>query len=386
MDGAGRPSWLRTGGVTTGVIANLLAALKFPCTSKYRTMHCRVRRIPLRIFAVRVQTRASQHEFPLVQACAELVLNFDALLAALESLELAFRSHMLLYFAHKLSQILHMVVRIKYVSLSVASQSAAVLQEDLLVEAVGGDPSCGYNWFAAPHPPSSRSPQPTVYSAQPTTPNPFFVAPNEMRASHARSSLLEQTKSKSRTREHMKLTTCASTCVSTLTVAARSLAWAIMSTNSAASLLHRPPVSVPTTTYWQRPPSKSSEYFAAFSTFARWSTAPLVCAAFVHGRAAVVALRNVMSTASLSPMMERRTRGHDLNSSLILDTDPDVQVSKLCVATHGGTGFTTYPCGVSPLWGVALVCKRPDRGHAARCRPRMSNLAQQTHVAPVGQP
>ena len=55
--------------------------------------------------------------------------------------------------------------------------------------------------------------------------------------------------------------------------ASRALAWAIMSTKSAASLLHRPPVSMPTTTSWQRPPSNSSEYFAVFSILARWSTA-----------------------------------------------------------------------------------------------------------------
>ena len=39
---AGRPSWLRIGGVTgadTGAFAVLSAALKYPCTSMYGTLH-----------------------------------------------------------------------------------------------------------------------------------------------------------------------------------------------------------------------------------------------------------------------------------------------------------------------------------------------------------
>ena len=39
--------WLT--GADTSVFSVLSAALKSPCTSKYRTLHCRVRRIPLRI-------------------------------------------------------------------------------------------------------------------------------------------------------------------------------------------------------------------------------------------------------------------------------------------------------------------------------------------------
>ena len=69
VDGAWRPSWLRIGGVSgarTGAFAALSVALKSPCTSKYSTLHCRVRRNPLRIL---VYMLAAQHELPSVQAC-----------------------------------------------------------------------------------------------------------------------------------------------------------------------------------------------------------------------------------------------------------------------------------------------------------------------------
>ena len=52
VDGAGRSSGIRTSGVKgayTGRFAALSAALKLPSTTKYRTLHCLVRRIPLRI-------------------------------------------------------------------------------------------------------------------------------------------------------------------------------------------------------------------------------------------------------------------------------------------------------------------------------------------------
>ena len=90
VDGARRANWLRTGGVPgagTGAFEVLSAALKSPCTSKYRTLHSRVRRILLRILGVRVQTtiayhnmRVAKNEFPLVQAGAGLVLDHDSLL------------------------------------------------------------------------------------------------------------------------------------------------------------------------------------------------------------------------------------------------------------------------------------------------------------------
>ena len=94
VDGALRPSWLRTGGVTgadTGTFAAPPAALKSPCNCKYRILHCRVRCTPSSShFGVHVQTtiayhntRASQHELPLVQACDELVLDHDSLLIPL---------------------------------------------------------------------------------------------------------------------------------------------------------------------------------------------------------------------------------------------------------------------------------------------------------------
>ena len=67
VDGAGRPSWLRTDGVTgadTGAFAVLSAALKSPCTSKYRTLHCRFRRIPLRIVVYMSRPRSQrQHAY-----------------------------------------------------------------------------------------------------------------------------------------------------------------------------------------------------------------------------------------------------------------------------------------------------------------------------------
>ena len=70
--------------------------------------------------------RAAQHELPLVQACAELVLDHDSLLIRFESLKLiqrAFRPQVrdnvqlphlavLLQFAHKQPKILHLVIRI----------------------------------------------------------------------------------------------------------------------------------------------------------------------------------------------------------------------------------------------------------------------------------
>ena len=71
--------------------------------------------------------RAAQHELPLVQACAELVLDHDSLLIRFESLKLiqrAFRPQVrdnvqlphlavLLQFAHKQPKVLHLVIRIQ---------------------------------------------------------------------------------------------------------------------------------------------------------------------------------------------------------------------------------------------------------------------------------
>ena len=62
--------------------------------------------------------------------------------------------------------------------------------------------------------------------------------------------------------------------------ASRALAPAILSTNWTASELHRPSVSIPTTTRRHLSPTKRSLYFASLSRLAAIRTAPLVCAAF----------------------------------------------------------------------------------------------------------
>ena len=115
-------------------------------------------------FGVHVQTtiahhhmRTSQHELSLVQTCAELIFNFDALLIVFEPLvllQLALRPHMrddvqlphlaiLLQFVDKLLQILNMVpcVQIRLPQRSF-TLSTTVLHEDFLVGVVSGYSSC----------------------------------------------------------------------------------------------------------------------------------------------------------------------------------------------------------------------------------------------------
>ena len=69
---------------------------------------------------------------------------------------------------------------------------------------------------------------------------------------------------------------------------------------STAPSLHRPPVSMPTTTILQRPEAASSGYLASLSLLALINTAPSMSAALNCGSPArVMTLRKVMSTASL---------------------------------------------------------------------------------------
>ena len=82
----------------------------------------------------------------------------------------------------------------------------------------------------------------------------------------------------------------------------RALAPARSLTKLAASPLHRPPVSMPTTTKRQRSPAKSSWYLRSLSRRALARTTPSVLAAPTQANPlAVSALRTVTSTANCAP-------------------------------------------------------------------------------------
>ena len=101
------------------------------------------------------------------------------------------------------------------------------------------------------------------------------------------------------------------------------------------SSLHLPPVSMATTTRWQRAPSTNSAHLASWSRRARTSTAPSTFAALVQAAPQeVVALRNVTSTASRAPCRTRRPEAtNHLDLSIIVGRTNIVHIMMLVLTT-----------------------------------------------------
>ena len=134
------------------------------------------------------------------------------------------------------------------------------------------------------------------------------------------------------------------------TGASRARETANPSLNDVASVLHRPPVSVPTTTSWHRSLSTSSAYLVSLSSLALVSTAPSTVAAFGHALPlAVTALRRVMSTASCAPWF-------------IANPDARTSIDRSSVACT--RTFMSRSLDVAPHCGAGLPA---NSGQAALC-------------------
>ena len=158
---------------------------------------------------------------------------------------------------------------------------------------------------------------------------------------------------------------------------------AIMWTNSMASLPQRPPVSIATTTRQHRLLATSSADFASLSLLARTRMAPFECAAHGWRRPSTeVALRSVTSTDNWAPWCSGNL---------------DATTSMVRWSPAGTTTFMslnlTFTRTVAPAsqhtrarmrsGAVALLRSRPERGHAARCRPSGSKRAPHSQLASV---
>ena len=155
-------------------------------------------------------------------------------------------------------------------------------------------------------------------------------------------------------------------------------------TKSTASSLHRPPVSMPTTTSLQRREATSSGYLASLSLLAFNSTAPSTSAALRCGSPArVKTQRSVMSTASCAPPKHGRSCA---KTSMRL---PSLAATPTFMSRRYASKRTRAPAsrhtGANTLSvGVARFFTRPLSVHAALWRPRASRaLWHPSHVASV---
>ena len=126
------------------------------------------------------------------------------------------------------------------------------------------------------------------------------------------------------------------------------------------SSLHLPPVSMTTTTRWQRAPSTSSAYLVSLSRRARSSTAPSMFAALVQAAPQeVVALRNVTSTASYAPCRRRRPEATtSISRSSLAGQTMFMSLSFMLVLT---TAPASRQILATVLSGpMARVCSLPD--------------------------
>ena len=114
-------------------------------------------------------------------------------------------------------------------------------------------------------------------------------------------------------------------------------------TKSTASSLHRPPVSIPTTTSLQRREATSSGYLASLSLLALTSTAPSTSAVLRCGSpracqdTAECDVHCKLCTAKARKVLQ------DLNASAIAGSHVHVHVAEVCVETDACACFATHP-------------------------------------------
>ena len=117
------------------------------------------------------------------------------------------------------------------------------------------------------------------------------------------------------------------------------------STNSKASVLHRPPVSSATTTSRQRSPAINSAYFCALSARALWQVIPSSRAVPVLGSPRLVrAQRSVMSTANWAPWNSGRP---DATTSMHRSSSRphcDIHVPEFYIGADDGSCFAAHSC------------------------------------------
>ena len=166
--------------------------------------------------------------------------------------------------------------------------------------------------------------------------------------------------------------------------ASRAFACANCHRKSAPSSLQRPPVSMATTTKRQRLEVTNSGYAFSLSRRARTMTAPSTSAAPGWGSpVAHKALRKVMSTASCAPPKQGRSWA---TTSIRLSSPPG---TPKFMSRRAALNFTRAPASRhtrarTRSVGPARFLTRPDRVHAARCRPNVSNGSwHPLHVASV---
>ena len=165
----------------------------------------------------------------------------------------------------------------------------------------------------------------------------------------------------------MRSPSCDTTCRDHWTP--RALACANCQKNSAASSLHRPPVSMATTTSRHRLPFTSSGKVLSLSSRLAWKrTAPSSSAAPGCGSPEPHrALRNVTSTANWAPLKQGGLCQH-LDAPFIVGADSQIHVPQKRVALDPAPASRQIRANMRSV-GVARFRTRPDRVHAARCRP-----------------
>ena len=143
-------------------------------------------------------------------------------------------------------------------------------------------------------------------------------------------------------------------------------------TKSTASSLHRPPVSMPTTTSLQRREATSSGYLASLFVLAFKSTTPSTSAALRCGSLARVnTQRSVMSTASCAPQQHGRSCAKTSMRLLSWAATPTFMSRRFASKrTRAPASRQTRANTLSV--GVARFFTRPLSVHAALWRPRAS--------------